>query len=388
MTGKYKFMKMTLMFLLVVFVTSPVLAIPPDPDNAALLYYQGFLSLVELDDEATDHIAEVARGNIAPDDKTREYIHESKGAIEFAESAMELQFCNWGVRYSQGFECLLPQMAQSRFLTFVLIADARLRASDGDYKGALERCLMTVKFAHHVGDDTFISYLVSISVRTLSYKCMQDIVGKVGNDEELLKWLKNELAISRSLDLSPVRPFVIELEIVTDLMQMKNIEKLSRIMADSDAGKIEEIIKAANEKTLEQARRIYSDRMNSALLVFSGSTPYETAYKQLKQSSNNFDPNYPPSAGAGVFVPALESIFSSKTRVETHANAVQAAVEIMLSRIITGGLPDTLPGGIPKDLFSGKDFEYEKTDDGFILRCQGKDLSNDKVHEYEFKVKK
>jgi len=54
----------------------------------------------------------------------------------------------------------------------------------------------------------------------------------------------------------------------------------------------------------------------------------------------------------------------------------------------TGRLPDMLPIGSPKDLFSGKDFRYERKENSFILRCQGKDLDKRKIHEYEFKLKK
>ena len=43
---------------------------------------------------------------------------------------------------------------------------------------------------------------------------------------------------------------------------------------------------------------------------------------------------------------------------------------------------------MPKDLFSGKDFKYEKTSDGFILKCPGKDLFKDEAYEYEFKIAK
>ena len=39
-------------------------------------------------------------------------------------------------------------------------------------------------------------------------------------------------------------------------------------------------------------------------------------------------------------------------------------------------------------MFSGKDFLYEKTDAGFILNGQGKDLDDDIVQKYEFKVAK
>jgi len=52
----------------------------------------------------------------------------------------------------------------------------------------------------------------------------------------------------------------------------------------------------------------------------------------------------------------------------------------------TGKLPDALPAGLPIDMFSGKPFEYSKTEDSFVLKCPGKDLSKDEAYEYKFKV--
>jgi hypothetical protein len=387
--------KITLIAFMLIFVVSPVRAIPNDPDNAALLYYQGFLSLAQLNDEARDHIAEVARGEVAPDDKVKQDISKCKGAIDFAEAATQQLYCNWGVWYSQGFDCLLPQMAQARYLTFVLVADARIRASDGDSRGALERCLMTERFARHVGDDTVISYLVSLSVRTLGYKCIQDIIGQACGDEELLKWFRNELVTSENYTLSPVRPLKIEMGIVTDLMQMKNIEKLARILADPDLKalpgseekevRVREIVKAANENILERARKIYSERMNTALFVLSTDMSYDSAEAQLKQLSDNFDPNDPAQAAAGSFMPAFAKIYSQETMRRTTFNALVTALDIYLDRIKTGKLPDELPKNTPKDLFSGKDFEYEKTKSGFVLRCPGRDSD---IYQFEFEVKK
>jgi hypothetical protein len=282
----------------------------------------------------------------------------------------------------------MPQMAQMRFLTYVLIADARIRAADGNYRGALERCLMTGAFARHVGDDTLISYLVSRSVRGLGYKCMQDVMGRAAGDAKLLQWLKDELAKSDAETLSPVRPLKMELDIVSDLMRMNNVEKLARAMAGSDEKKAAQIVRAANEKTLEQARRIYTERMNSALTVMSTSMPYEQAQSQLKQLAGNLDPNDPSEATVQAFIPGLAAVLSVKTRAETDANAVRAAIEVLLSRARTGQLPDALPSGLPKDAFSSKDFEYEKTKEGFVLRCRAKDLNKDKIHQYEFRIPK
>ena len=290
----------------------------------------------------------------------------------------------------------MPQMAHIRFLTFVLVADARIRASDGDYKGALERCLMTGTFAHHVGDDTFISYILSLAVRRLGYKCMQDILEQAAHDEELLGWLRNELATSPVDILSPLKPLKIEIEIGADLMQRGNVEKLAGILADSDEKKRAEIIKKLDDETLEQAGLMYSERMKSALTVLSTPMPYEQAYPQLKQLNkqlaNDFDQNELISvATAAVLAPALASILrilTFKTRTETRANAIKVAIEVLLSRAKSGRLPNTLPADLPKDLFSGKDFRYEKTKDGFVLSCRGKDLDKNETYKYEFKANK
>jgi hypothetical protein len=374
--------------LVILSFASSTPAYPPDPDNAALLYYQGFLTLAELNEEARDHIQEVAKGEAEPDGKVREDIGKCIGAIQFAEAAAQVPACNWGFRYSQGFDALMPQLAQMKFLTYVLIADARIRASDGDHKRALEQCLMTCTFAHHLGDDTLVSYLVSLSVRNMAYNLIRDVLGQAGSDAELLKWLRTEFAISSVDSLSPANPLKTELEIVTNLMQMDNIVKLAQIMADSDEKKLAEIINKANKEILEKAMRIYSERVKSAMTVFSTPMRYEQAHSQLKKTTSNLDSNDPAEASAGALIPALARILTLKVRSETHANAIKVAIEVLHRRVKTGQLPDSLPTGLPGDLFSGKDFKYEKTTDGFILLCRGKDLDKDETYKYEFKVKK
>ena len=84
----------------------------------------------------------------------------------------------------------------------------------------------------------------------------------------------------------------------------------------------------------------------------------------------------------------MYNLYNNGIQSETSSNALKTALEIYIIAAQTGQLPDSLPGGLPQDLFSGKDFEYEKTSEGFILRCQGKELGKDEIHEYEFKVKK
>ena len=74
-------------------------------------------------------------------------------------------------------------------------------------------------------------------------------------------------------------------------------------------------------------------------------------------------------------------------RLEAGTKAMQAALAVYLSRAKTGRLPEALPVGVPGDPFSGKALAYEKTAEGFVLRCQGKDLDKDEAYEYEYKVR-
>ena len=128
--------------------------------------------------------------------------------------------------------------------------------------------------------------------------------------------------------------------------------------------------------------------MNKMLKVFSTPMPYEQAHSQLTKSAGDFDSSDPASASAGALIPAINKVFSQKAFVETQANAIIAGIEILLDRARTGRFADELPVGLPKNAFSGKDFEYEKKKDGFILRCRGRDLGKDEIHQYEFKLRK
>ena len=373
--------------LLMSWSASPARALPPDPDNAALLYYQAFLTVADLDKEARDHIGDVARGKIAPDEKTREYINKCQGAIDFAEAAQDLQVCHWGFQYSKGFEALMPYLGQMRFLAFVLLADARLDAADGNCRSALDRCLMMRAFSRHVGDDTLISYLVSVAVRRFGDECMESVIGQAAGDAELLQWLKGELTTLEKGPAFPITALKIEREICLASMTMDNVKNLAKALADSDEGKQLQILAAANEQTLAEARRVYSDKFSAALTVLASDMPYEQAHRQLKQLGENVDPNNPVTMAVSGLMPAVVRVVTIKTTQEAHANAARAAVEICLQKARTGSLPATLPAGLPKDPFSGQDFQYERTSGGFVLRCQGKDLDKGTFQEFPFTVK-
>jgi hypothetical protein len=291
------------------------------------------------------------------------------------------------LQYSKGFEVLMPHLAQIRFLAFVMLADARVRALDGDYKGALERCLQMRTFAHHIGDDTLISYIVGVAVQRLGYQCMDDIIGPATGDAELLQWLQNELGTSVGKSLSPVTSLKIEMEIALDWMRVGKIDKIGLVLKDPEYQDLVKLLASADEAAMEQTRQLYSQYLTSALAILSSAKPYEQVHLGLQALVSGLDANDPASAVVRFIAPHLASTVSAGTTTEAYANATKAGLKICLQRTQTGKLPEVLPAGLPKDPFSGQDFQYERTAGGFVLRCRGKDLAKDKVYEFPFTVK-
>ncbi len=150
-----------------------------------------------------------------------------------------------------------------------------------------------------------------------------------------------------------------------------------------------EKVRNGDEEFFRASREYYSNYVTSVQLALD--LPYPQSHKLLEQLSEQAEKqavDNPAAILSAALWPAVTRICTLDVRARTHFNALKAAIDIYIARAKTGRLPDTLPAGLPKDLFSGKDFEYEKTKDGFILRCRGKDLDKDEIFKYEFKVPK
>jgi len=217
---------------------------------------------------------------------------------------------------------------------------------------------------------------------------MADVIGQTCDDPALLRWLIGELAKSPGREISAIRPLKIEMEIATNLMRMDNVKELAEALAGSpEEERTEEITTRANEEMLAKARRMYSDRVRAVLKTMSTPMSYEQAHAQLKQLEDVSDADDPASTLAGAFAPAMSGVCNSQTRTEAQAHALRAGIEVCLRKAETGKWPATLPAGLPKDPFSGEDFEYERTDVGFVLRCQGRVPGEDTAREYAFTSK-
>jgi len=486
-----------LLFALITFcsVKANASKLPPDPDNAALLYYQAFLHQPEPDyaEEAlvfnthADKIYELLCGGelefhpdiekeiselekslkngangtdeipselkemmpeqdfewylfsniqsrlselrkrrehekkmrgVDPNETIRSYMKECRDTIELAQAASELPQCDWGIMYSQGLACRSPQIAQTRPLISMLCTDALVLAADKNYRAAFERCLMARRFAHHVCGDIGILYSVSAGGDYKVLRCIGLILGHMKPDVDTLVWLKNQLAIEKGPPASPAKVLKTEFAMVLQSLRTNSsmMEKARQVMSmrqvlnalereqlTQDGGNAVDMQSLTDEELIALAGKPYATFLDSVLQVMDSEMSYEEKSSEIRRLTEEItsefggDPASFPMMVAQpeklltlsvvMFSVEPSAIYNVHVRRTAHSNALIAGIEVHLVKAKTGQLPEKLPEGVPKDPFTGKDFAYEITEEGFVLSLSDKNIPGQKLRAYEFKVK-
>lgn len=369
----------------------------PDPDNAALLYYQAFLLRPEFEDDTFLHFDSVLRG-AQPDEKVREYLDmvQTRETLRLAEAATEILDCTWGIIRSEGGYSLNAVSIELRDLVFLLEVDARTLAVDGDYRAALDRCLSIRRLAQHIADEGLIGYLVSMSYQWRAFHCIQYVLSSMSPDTDTLSWLQAQLGTVQGAPPSPGRALEITLDDKLEsfrrqpeLLEMWREDVLEQI--EDDIAR-QEFLNLTDEEFIGRERELSNSFLASLNRVIGSDMPYRqknVEFQELKeQRANQTGGN---STGFLLYylmghvddVIRYHDIYVTRL---AHFNAIRTAIEIYLVKAETGQLPDTLPDYLPKDPFSGQDFEYEPTSQSFVLRCREKEITQDRIWEFDFLI--
>ncbi|MCP4610002.1 MAG: hypothetical protein GY845_14940 [Planctomycetes bacterium] len=376
-------------FVVFVLLVSTTSAFAYPPDNAAVLYYKAF-TLYESPDNIGNMLWDYWKGKIKSNEKIEECLKKNRRIIDMVLDASRIDHCDWGLDYSQGTEVLLPPHYKARDIFALLAAEARMQADTGDYKKALGRCISIYRMSRHLNERPIISYLVSIAINAANHQCTTLFLSEMPQNTEILTWLRGELT---ELDKQPfsIEP-VLRWKREAGIISMSPERISDAVQAGLDDGptkkKILERIRTANQQFFAKNITYWNNYMDSVEAAFDLS--YRQGYAKLKKLDEELSKEFNKNTDATlttVFGPTWQRIYTLSIRLNTHSNALKAAIEIYLIKAKTGKLPDALPVGLPGDLFSGKDFKYEKTKDGFTLRCHGKDLDKDETYSYEYKVK-
>ena len=364
-------------------------------DNASLLYYQAFLLYEKPDDTMAQMITDFRKGNIGVNETIIEHIEKNRRVIDYVVAAADMPTCDWGYDYRQGVDLALPNLPAVRRIAFLLSAEARLLAEQGDYATALDRCLTLRKMALQTCDRTLISYLVGIALNGLTHGTTQNILGLMPNDVTALTQFRDSLVQTQKRFPSLAYCLAQEADVCAQTMRMEKADVLLRMAeesADSPTDPVLMRIREAPDEAFFERNRDYWHRTIGAIIDTLGST---LPYAQMCATLDEFDDracaeakDNPDATLTAFSLPAIGRIYQLTIRQQTHLHAIETAIDLYIANDGTGRLPDALPADSPRDLFSGEPFEYERTDGGFILRCRAKEYpEKDKPNEYEFIVK-
>ena len=283
---KKKLTTTTCVTLMLLILTSGAFAYPPDPDNAALLYYQSYIAHEKVDDTMGDMVSDLSMGKIEPNERIRKHIENCRGAINLAVAAAEVPNCNWGMKYSDGFEMLLSHLAQTRKLAFIIGAEIRILAADGNYRQALDRSLTLRKMSKHIGDDTIISMLVAMVLSKMADNHIQYLLADTPQDVETLTWLKNQLSIIESKPLSSRATTTYERVLSLEHMQLDKLKELIEIVSGkpvAPGSKEAEQLRNVDQVTIDKNRAYYIKYMDKLQTILSTPMNYEKVYNELKK---------------------------------------------------------------------------------------------------------
>lgn len=383
-TGKHKMISAIGLWVLIVgFCASLGMAYPPD--NAAVLYYKTCLEYQKPEGDVKDQLRDAAEGKAAPSPAMRDYIKGQADKIKTLTDAAQIKACDWGHDYSQGFDMVLVALADMRNLARILLVDANIHMEAGDWQTAMKRCKTSYGMARHIKTDSvLVCNLVGIAMESITNQVMTRMLGQIALDAGDLKQVKS-LLDKVAKDNPGMKPCLAqEAQVVT---QYTSASALRRVINESvdPAAKIP----ALDEAAYAQAIDYYKQKMQGLTKAFDLDYAQATqAMDRLEKQIQADADSVPMAKVTAALVPAVGKCLSAEVRGRTGLNALLAAVGVYQARARQGQLPRELPAGLPQDLFSGKDFAYQVTDVGFTLRCQGKDLGKNQVHEYAFRLAK
>lgn len=366
--------------------------VPANTENAALLYYQACILVPEPDNATKQGLYAGAEPTI----HTRTYLGHCLPVIEMVEIASRIPACVWALS-PEDRSNWSPLRQKIGLIRNILLVDAQTLAVDGHYRLALERCLTVRRIARHVADDPEL--LMGTGIDALSLHTINNVLDIMPPDAETLTWFRGQFAVVPGPRLSYAKALLKIVKIQLDAMKM-DLDRLAALRnvavmkAEGERAK-EDIPNLTDEQFQLRSRDGLARLTDSILRILDSEATHEQKLAQMKELVDQKMADQATDPIVKGFISAFNirgQIELGYTRGiiehEARVNGTKAAVEVYLILAQTGKLPEKLPDYLPKDPFTGRDFEYDITNEGFTLSCEGNEYQFHKGVTLDFKIRR
>lgn len=375
----------------------------PQQGNAALLYYQAFLRRPEPN-ETVDYKMHTLSYGTKPDRQIRTYLGQCMPVIEIVEMASRMPGCVWDV-WPEQQQSWISLRRETIYLSEIVLGDSVTLASDEKYLVALERCLTVRRLARHLTgvSESYPAIPLSTICDERALCTIQYVLGVMPPNADTLTWFRGQLAVAEGAPPDfPNRLQAYVKAYLNDIQtnSVRRAKQKNLLVEEVKGEQAKESVKnLTDEQYLSRVGEVLQRLIDRIFQTVDSEMTYDEKHAQIHKIVNepkDADSTDPVDRAIlnliGLPLVDVDGLadewYAYQVRHQAHINGVKAAVEVYLIAAKTGELPGKLPDYLPKDPFTGRNFIYEKTDEGFALRCQGEEFLSGKNRWLEFKVSK
>ena len=355
----------------------------------------------------------------ANDQGLRKFLETQAAAVAlFLEGASRPE-CSFEHDYIwPSFSMLLPELFEARTASAVLILDARVRAADGDIRGALERLNAVLRLGDHVGrDPTIINVLAGVALERTAFTWIPRILAPVAVDEEALgairlpedsvsckKRLRQALRMEEAFCLATLCD-------VAEAFCLATIYGVAKVHQEISPSAISE--SCVWPHPLGSLYRVFLLREDIAAYRSSIGSYQDLVllpYPESKEKAEAVEARWHGGTRgllAQLVVPGLIGTLRFAPEADARRACLRAYVAALRHRARTGSCPETLDAlvpellpSVPLDPFDGKPLKYRrqsvaqgaespaepaggKPTEEFVVYSIGRDLKDDGGASYD-----
>ena len=373
------------------------------PDNAALLYYQACLNRSDLN--IPEGFGRVLNGGEPSKEMCELFSRDDyRFVIEQTMAATRIAPCDWGLWVFGRWPSDIQVGKRLRPLIIFLSTHARILVANGEYSEAVEAIAALRRFGCHIGDDSYYVWVWSLTAESEAFGVTHYLLGKMPVDGDMLVRLESELDDTEVLGWHPRQALMdwCNAQIATEQASIGRYSdwkeayraQLEQNFPRGKGKPIKTVIENATgpEEILDRARELDQRFINAAMAILESDESYQTQHAQVVQLTERFLADAEAGEVTAVLPGAvgfLEPYYRLHVNALAQAHAVKAALTVYRIKAATGQLPESLPAGLPKDPYSGQDFAYRTTEDGFSLTCCALAINwrdDNKPRQFDFKV--